>query len=90
MASFRALIASVIAASALGFAPSSRRMVSSRLNMGVQDLPGATAPFGFFDPLNLSASLDAVEVSRYREAELKHGRVAMLAFIGILGTLLNN
>jgi hypothetical protein len=53
--------------------------------MSVKELPGITAPFGFFDPLNLSAKLDATETSRFRECEIKHGRVAMLAFVGILG-----
>ena len=56
------------------------------MSMGVEGLPGATAPFGFFDPLGLSAKLDEVEVSRFRECEIKHGRVAMLAVVGILGT----
>ena len=54
------------------------------MNSAMTDLPGVTKPFGFFDPAGLSAKLDATEVSRFRECELKHGRVAMLAFIGIL------
>jgi len=42
---------------------------------------GVTAPFGFFDPLSLCPETER-EFIKYREAELKHGRVAMLAFAG--------
>ena len=82
---FRAILVLVALASALGFAPSASRSSSRVLSMnGMTDLPGVTSPLGFFDPVGFSAKLDAKEVSRFREAELKHGRVAMLAFIGIL------
>jgi hypothetical protein len=50
----------------------------------IDDLPGALAPVGFFDPLNLSRDADPNTIRRYREAELTHGRVAMLAVIGFL------
>lgn len=43
---------------------------------------GESAPFGFFDPLGLSPS-DPKEFQRYQEAELKHGRVSMLAIVGL-------
>jgi hypothetical protein len=46
-------------------------------------LPGA-GPFGFFDPLNLVADKSSMEVMLYREAELAHGRVAMMAAVGYL------
>jgi hypothetical protein len=45
-------------------------------------LPGAIAPTGFFDPLGFAAKADANTLKRYREAELTHGRVAMLATLG--------
>ena len=48
----------------------------------VQDLPGILAPAGFFDPLGLSDKADEATMKRYREAELTHGRVAMLAVVG--------
>ena len=83
--SFRAIISLATVASALGFAPSVAKFSrSAHLTMAITDLPGITAPFGFFDPLGLSKNWDAKEISRVREAELKHGRVAMLAFVGIL------
>jgi hypothetical protein len=39
---------------------------------------------GFFDPLGFAAKADDNTLKRYREAELTHGRVAMLAVIGFL------
>lgn len=46
--------------------------------------PGVTAPLGFFDPLGFSRDLSERQFKVYREAELKHGRVAMLATLGVL------
>jgi len=47
-------------------------------------LPGAIAPAGEFDPANLLAGTSKSEVYRWREAELTHGRVGMLASAGFL------
>ena len=47
-------------------------------------LAGDVAPTGFFDPVGFSNGKDAATVKQYREAELKHGRVAMLATVGLL------
>jgi uncharacterized surface protein with fasciclin (FAS1) repeats len=44
---------------------------------------GVSGPFGFFDPLGLSPQ-DKRGFQKVRESELKHGRVAMLAFAGIV------
>ena len=44
---------------------------------------GVTAPFGFFDPIGLCPE-DAKNFRKFRESELKHGRVAMIAFLGLL------
>merc|ERR1711918_92626 len=54
--------------------------------MGVEyakALPG-TGPFGFFDPLGFMSSEDmtAGRARYFREVEVKHGRVAMLAALG--------
>merc|ERR1719387_2138342 len=67
-------------------------------------LPGVSQPFGFWDPAGLCSgnagpdgqiSIERLEF--YREAELKHGRVGMLASLGFFTTeafgyhpLLNN
>lgn len=53
---------------------------------GAENLPGAVAPLGFFDPLGLSVKADGNTLKRYREAELHHGRVSMLAVVGILAS----
>ena len=45
---------------------------------------GASAPFGFFDPAGFTLDIEEEQFKLYQEAETKHGRVAMLAFLGIL------
>merc|ERR1711981_740303 len=49
-------------------------------------LPGITAPMGFFDPLGFCSDDNITEgkIRFYREVELKHGRVGMLAALGFL------
>jgi len=47
-------------------------------------LAGNTGPFGDFDPAGLLDGKDSNTVKRYREAEVTHGRVCMLASVGIL------
>merc|ERR1712115_428089 len=47
-------------------------------------LPGAVAPLGNFDPLGFTKDLPVQEIKRFREAEVTHGRVAMLATLGYL------
>jgi hypothetical protein len=39
---------------------------------------------GVFDPLGFAAKADEATLKRYREAELTHGRVGMLAVVGFL------
>merc|ERR1719191_1771256 len=47
-------------------------------------LAGVSAPMDYFDPLGFSTTVDAGKLLFYREVELKHGRVAMLAALGIV------
>lgn len=49
-------------------------------------LPGSLDPVVEFDPLGFTKGKDFETVKAYREAELQHGRVAMLATIGMLAT----
>jgi hypothetical protein len=51
-----------------------------------KSLPGVTGPIGFFDPLGFCSAEDVTEgkIKFYREVELKHGRVGMLAALGFL------
>jgi hypothetical protein len=54
------------------------------MNMGLGDMPGVTGPIGQFDPLNLAEQGSDETLAWFRAAELKHGRVAMLATTGYL------
>jgi hypothetical protein len=52
----------------------------------MMSLPGVCAPTGFFDPLGFcnSPTFTVSEAKRFREAEVTHGRVSMLAALGWL------
>lgn len=77
-------VASLLLGSAAAFAPAPVARTSTAVAFSVADLPGALAPVGFFDPLGFAEKADEKTLKRYREAEVTHGRVAMLAFIGFL------
>lgn len=47
-------------------------------------IPGALPPLGLFDPLKFGEKANYETLLRYREAEVTHGRVAMLASVGFL------
>ena len=47
-------------------------------------MPGVVMPTGLFDPLGFCDGQSIAEIKRLREAELIHGRVAMLAALGFL------
>ena len=48
------------------------------------NLPGSLAPMGQWDPAGFTTDASPNEIRQYREAELQHGRVAMLAVVGFL------
>jgi len=50
----------------------------------IKQLAGVTAPFGFFDPLGFTTDKSDGKIRFYREVELKHGRLGMLAALGFL------
>lgn len=54
--------------------------------MDIKDFVGApvSAAGGFFDPLKLSQGKSDETLRWYRSAELKHGRIAMLATLGVV------
>jgi len=60
------------------------RTVMARAESAAKDMSGVTAPFGFWDPMGLSTNIPEGKLLFFREAELKHGRVSMLACLGIL------
>lgn len=45
---------------------------------------GSSAPTGFFDPAGFTKSVSKDQYTFFQEAELKHGRVCMLSFLGIV------
>ena len=57
---------------------------------GAKKTVGASSPLGFFDPAGFSVDVEEAQYKLYQEAETKHCRVAMLAFVGIvMGELIN-
>eukprot|EP00580_Thalassiosira_gravida_P020035 CAMPEP_0201669324 /NCGR_PEP_ID=MMETSP0494-20130426/23138_1 /ASSEMBLY_ACC=CAM_ASM_000839 /TAXON_ID=420259 /ORGANISM="Thalassiosira gravida, Strain GMp14c1" /LENGTH=219 /DNA_ID=CAMNT_0048150037 /DNA_START=32 /DNA_END=691 /DNA_ORIENTATION=- len=87
------VIASLLVGSAAAFAPAPVSKTSTALNkfarywqedFDASNLPGILAPMGFWDPLGFAAKADEKTLKRYREAEVTHGRVAMLAAVGFL------
>merc|ERR1719453_2832737 len=85
---------SLLPCSTIAFAPlpavrSSNVHMTISVTPGGEDfaktqMVGVTAPFGFFDPLGLTADKSVEEVQLFREAELTHGRVAMMGAVGFL------
>ena len=77
------MAAVVAVAAALAYAPLTplRGSRSSAATMAVSDLPGISTEVGnvVWDPLGLSDNMDDANLKLVRAAELKHGRIAMLA-----------
>jgi len=59
----------------------SQDIVVRAASLKPEEMAGVTAPLGFFDPVGLSKKGD---IAVYRNAELKHGRVCMLATLGMV------
>jgi hypothetical protein len=49
-----------------------------------KSMSGVTQPMGFFDPVGFCTDCSEGKLCFYREVELKHGRVGMLASLGFL------
>ena len=52
--------------------------------LNVKEMAGITAPLGFWDPAGFCSGASEGKIRFYREVELKHGRVGMLAALGFL------
>jgi len=61
-----------------------RKAAAMNEKFDVKDLPGVTAPLGFFDPVGFTADASEGKIRFYREVELKHARIGMLAALGFL------
>ena len=76
-----------LASSAAAFSPFGKKAapaVPAAPAFDVEALPGILEPVGFFDPAGLAEKATPALIRKYREAELAHGRVSMLAVIGFL------
>jgi len=84
------LVSLLVLGSAFAFVPTSTRVTGSRLSMVLQgaakDIVGSDIEFPEFDPLQFSKTASEEKMAWYRAAELKHGRVAMLASLGQIFT----
>lgn len=74
--------AGILALSIAGYGRSSG--VSGRKAFDPAAQEGVTEPFGFFDPLGFSKGKDEAGFRNLRVAEIKHGRVAMMASVGMV------
>jgi hypothetical protein len=74
-------ILATLAASAAAFAPSKVAQTSTALNAFDNEL-GVQPPLGFFDPLGMLDNASQDQFDRLRFVEIKHGRIAQLAFLG--------
>mmetsp|Transcript_8609 Transcript_8609/g.19484 ORF Transcript_8609/g.19484 Transcript_8609/m.19484 type:complete len:206 (+) Transcript_8609:71-688(+) len=73
-------------AGAAAFAPAQNAASTTALQAAFENELGAQAPLGFFDPLGIVEDYDQEQFDRLRYVELKHGRIAMLAFLGQITT----
>ena len=78
-------ITAILATSAAAFAPASVPKATSALNAFESEL-GSQPPLGFFDPLGMLTDADQERFDRLRYVEVKHGRIAQLAFLGQIVT----
>ena len=85
---FRIAFSLIVALSSVAaFAPSGRlNAKSSSIQMKYENALGAQPPLGFFDPLGYLKDADDATFNQYRNCELKHGRIAMLAVLGHIVT----
>jgi hypothetical protein len=62
----------------------SKQVTVAADSLEVEKMAGITEPLGFWDPLEFSKDIPEGRLYYFREAELKNGRTAMLATLGIV------
>ena len=85
----KCVILSTLLVGAAAFAPAQTGKASTALAADLTAEVGAQAPLGCFDPLGVLGDPkdgDQEQFDNLRYIELKHGRVAMLAFVGYIVT----
>ena len=77
------VLASLLA-SAAAFAPARNAAprVAPLAAFDIKSQIGAQMPLGYFDPIGLMKDADEETFTFYRNVELKHGRIAMMAVLG--------
>eukprot|EP00581_Thalassiosira_minuscula_P039430 CAMPEP_0184443358 /NCGR_PEP_ID=MMETSP0740-20130409/289_1 /TAXON_ID=385413 /ORGANISM="Thalassiosira miniscula, Strain CCMP1093" /LENGTH=185 /DNA_ID=CAMNT_0026811497 /DNA_START=21 /DNA_END=575 /DNA_ORIENTATION=+ len=81
----KSVIFAAAIASAAAFAPAQTGKASTSLNAFESEL-GAQPPLGFYDPFGMLDEADQERFDRLRYVEIKHGRIAQLAFLGNIFT----
>jgi light-harvesting complex I chlorophyll a/b binding protein 1 len=79
-------LAALSLSSVAAFGPSVAPKFTPDANAFAYGIPGSLDPVPDFDPLRFAAEADYEKIKQYREAELQHGRVAMLGALGMLVT----
>mmetsp|Transcript_14511 Transcript_14511/g.20686 ORF Transcript_14511/g.20686 Transcript_14511/m.20686 type:complete len:199 (-) Transcript_14511:580-1176(-) len=74
-------ILSLLTCTASAFAPSKVAQATTSLNAFESEL-GVQPPLGFYDPLGMLDDASQEQFDRLRYVEIKHGRIAQLAFLG--------
>lgn len=70
--------------SSSAFTMSSMRIHQVKLHMSDSEsyeLIGDIPPLGYFDPLNFSKDVGTIQLKKLREAEIHHGRIAMVSTV---------
>lgn len=66
----------------MGSPAAPKPMMNKELRFDPSLMPGVSAPLGFFDPAGLCQGASEGKICFYREVELKHGRLSMMACLG--------
>jgi light-harvesting complex I chlorophyll a/b binding protein 1 len=57
---------------------------TQEIELKVEEMAGVSPPLGFWDPFGFTTKIQGLTILYLKEAEIKHGRVCMLAFLGII------